>query len=63
MKASELITKLQEAKKRYGNLPVTTTDWPYGRVEVSGVHVYTESGNYPDGRKKRTNPPIEINLL
>lgn len=63
MKVSELIQRLKDAKLAYGDLPVIVNDSGWGKDEVSDVKVWTESGNYPDGRKKRTDPAVEIQIF
>ena len=62
MKVSELIKELREAKAKHGDLPVITSDSSYGKGEVRSVAVWTASGNSPDGRRRRTDPAVEIQL-
>lgn len=62
MKVSELIQRLRLLRAKYGDLPVTSTDSGWGHGEVNDVKVWTENGNTPDMRKRRTDPPVEIQL-
>ena len=63
MKTSELIKNLREMKKKHGDLPVTTSCTIFGRHEINCVEVWTEGGNRPDGRRKHTDPAVEIELF
>lgn len=62
MKASELIKRLQDAKKRYGDIPVVINQCCWGEGEVDDVKAWTERGDTPDLRKKTTDPATRIQL-
>ena len=62
MKVSELIERLRKLKAKYGDLPVTYNDGSWGHGEIKDAYAWTKNGSFPDGRKKRTDPAVEIQL-
>lgn len=62
MKASQLITQLQEMIDKYGDLPVRYSNYGHDETEPSEVKCYDANGWKPFENKEGNNIPWEFML-